>query len=330
MSKEVKEFILLSSCLVVVFLGTFFVMLNQNHATEMTDEEEVVDESGLTTGEFLEEVEEIEEEVFAPESFNGLLVGFDKSLGLTDVLMVANFNATTNEVKIISVPRDLHIDFREEPFATIKKEDPNNHIGYCKITEIYNNLDRTPDALKQLEKVVSEIVGLEIDYMATIDVSAFREVVDAVGGVEFYVPQRMYYVDRYQDLYIDLDEGLQLMDGDKAEQLVRFRKYTLGDIQRIQVQQDFMVELYKKVMEIRDLDQLVGLATTVYGLFQADFGLNFGLDYAQYFFELDKSDLLNSENMTTLPSWGEQIDEIWYQKWDMEEMHITVKELLSK
>lgn len=330
MSKEVKEFIILSSCLVVVFLGTFFVMLNQNHASEKGKDEVVNEEPSSTTGEFLEEAEEIEEEVFAPESFNGLLIGFDKSLGLTDVLMVANYNAYTNEVKIISVPRDLHIDFSEEPFASIKKADPNNHIGYCKITEVYNHLGRSEDALKQVEKIVSEIVGLDIDYMATIDVSAFREVVDAVGGVEFYVPQRMYYVDRYQDLYIDLQEGLQLIDGDKAEQLVRFRKYTLGDIQRIHVQQDFMIALYKKIMEIRDVDQLIGLVTTVYGLFQADFGLSFGLDYAQYFFELDKSDLLNAEHMVTLPSWGEQINEIWYQKWDMEEMHATVRDLLSK
>ncbi len=54
--------------------------------------------------------------------------------------------------------------------------------------------------------------------MATIDVGGFKEVVDAVGGVEFYVPQRMYYPDPLQDLYIDLQEGLQLLDG-QAEQL---------------------------------------------------------------------------------------------------------------
>ena len=41
----------------------------------------------------------------------------------------------------------------------------------------------------------------------------FVELVDLVGGVEFYVPQDMNYDDDWQDLHIHLEEGLQVLDG---------------------------------------------------------------------------------------------------------------------
>ena len=67
--------------------------------------------------------------------------------------------------------------------------------------------------------------------------------IDALGGVDFDVPQNMNYDDPVQDLHIHLKKGFQHLDGDKAEQLVRFRRYPTGDIKRVEVQQDFMKAL---------------------------------------------------------------------------------------
>jgi LCP family protein required for cell wall assembly len=78
---------------------------------------------------------------------------------------------------------------------------------------------------------------------------AFRETIDALGGVEFDVPQNMNYDDPQQGLSIHLKKGYQLLDGDKAEQLVRFRNYPMGDIDRTKVQFDFLYSfggVYKK------------------------------------------------------------------------------------
>ncbi len=327
MDKDLRELLMLSLTIAIIFFGSFLVV-----GTHKDNQQEI--EEAVQTDKGIEEVqveeEEVEEESFHPDSFTGLLIGFDKSRGLTDVIMVGYFDATTSEFKVISVPRDLHIDFRKEPFKTIKENDPNNRIAYCKLGEVYYNLGKDHDALKQLKKIISVIVGLEIDYMATIDVGGFKEVVDAVGGVEFYVPQRMYYPDPLQDLYIDLQEGLQLLDGDKAEQLVRYRKYKMGDLQRIQVQQDFMVALYTKISQIRDFNKVAELVTIGYNIFDSDFGLAFVLDYAQYFFDMKDQDILSSENMVILPSYGERINGIWYQKWSLEEHHEVVEELMNR
>ena len=55
-------------------------------------------------------------------------------------------------------------------------------------------------------------------------INGFRNIIDAIGGVEFDVPIRMFYNDPEQNLHIDLQKGKQLLNGKKAEMLVRFRQ----------------------------------------------------------------------------------------------------------
>lgn len=263
------------------------------------------------------------------ESFTGLLVGLDKSKGLTDVLMVGVMDVEKNSVKVISVPRDLEIDFTDEDFEHIKENNPDNNVSFCKLNEVYSLTGHNEQAFRDLKEIISIITGLEIDYLARIDVDGFSDLVDVIGGVEFNVPERMYYSDPFQDLYIDLDEGYQLLDGDKAEQLVRYRHYKMGDLQRIQVQQEFMVALFDKIMDIEDFDQVKDLATTGYNMFEADFGLLFALTYAEYFFNLDMKNVLSTTNMITIPSYGEKVGELWYQRWYLEEAHQVVDVLLN-
>lgn len=333
MRKEIKEILILSSILVVIFLGSFLVMAT--HEDNIVDKnQDVLNEQKNQSGEDtnVPTEEEVPEEPISVDSFTGLLIGTNS--GLTDVIMVGHFDATTNEVKIVSVPRDLHIDFREGPFKAIKddinKDGSVLKVAYCKLGETYINLGASKEHLYDVQTIVEEITGLQIDYMAVIDVSGFADVIDVIGGVDFDVPQRMYYTDKAQDLYIDLQKGPQHLDGEHAMQLVRFRKYVYGDLQRIQVQHDFIVELYKKISAIRSLDQIVDLTTSVYNIFESDFGLTFGLDYAKYLFEIETENLLNTENMVTIPSWGELIDEKWYQKWDAQEARKIVQELMDK
>lgn len=355
MNSEIKLLVILSSVVLVIFLGSFFVMANHedivtNNIDLNVDLTEVEEPD---TDEVAEVEEYIEPEVVEPlipevEDITGLLIGLDASGQLTDVLMVANFDVETNEVKIVSVPRDLEIDYREEPFTSMRNAfnekvnsgeiDANLHQrSYSKVNEIYVDTGMTNAGLYYTKEVVEEITGLEIDHIAFIDVYGFKDVVDAVGGVEFYVPEKMKYSDPLQDLYIDLEEGLQVLDGEHAMQMVRYRKYTMGDIQRIQVQQDFMAALAAKVTTIRDFDQIVALMNSVYDIFESDFGVNVALDYVTYAFELELDNLLDSENMVTIPSWGEKEEYEsngttkyrWHQYWDAEDARAVVDELMN-
>ena len=83
-------------------------------------------------------------------------------------------------------------------------------------------------------KIMREILNINVGWQFV------KDTVDIFGDVYFYVPQHMNYADPAQDLYISLRKGQQHLDGDKAEQLVRFRQYKNGDLGRIKVQQDFI------------------------------------------------------------------------------------------
>ena len=101
-----------------------------------------------------------------------------------------------------------------------------------KINSVYS---RYNDGIGALKKQVKTLVGFTPDFYVKVDLEMFVELVDLVGGVEFYVPQDMNYDDPWQDLHIHLEEGLQVLDGEKAMELVRFRRYSEGDIKRVEV-----------------------------------------------------------------------------------------------
>ena len=174
--------------------------------------------------ESVEHVDEVAEDT----RFNVLLVGVDKVSESTDVLMLLNVDTQELTVNISSIYRDTRV----------------NYDGYyCKINSVYKRAGRD---IGETIKAVKEITGAPVNYYLMVDLEGFEYIVDELGGVDFYVPQDMYYSDPEQNLYINLKEGLQHLDGDKAMQLVRFRKYLQGDVQRANVQQDFITSLIEQ------------------------------------------------------------------------------------
>lgn len=84
-----------------------------------------------------------------------------------------------------------------------------------------------------LVRRVEQFVGLPIDYYAIIDLEIFQNVVDALGGVEVNVPERMWYRDVAAGLTIDFQPGPQHMDGEEASEFIRYRQFRRGDIDRL-------------------------------------------------------------------------------------------------
>lgn len=328
MKREFLQLVMLLTVVCMIFAGATIIVGLDNKSVELTQSNHE-----LESQEPISDVEELNpetiEEKAVPDNITGLLIGFDVSGKLTDVMMVGHMDTVKNQVDIISIPRDLLIDFSEDELKDVKKNNPNNHLAYCKLNEVYNNVGADDRALKDVQEIIEIITGLRIDYMVRIDTNGFKELVDAVDGVEFDVPERMKYNDPAQDLHIDLQPGLQLLDGDKAEQLVRYRHYSMGDLRRIQVQQEFMTEFYKKVLSIQDFGQVKDLVSSAYDMVKADFGLLFIQQYAEYIFDLKMEDLLNPEHMATVPSYGEKINEIWYQTWSKEETNAVVDEIIN-
>ena len=190
--------------------------------------------------------EEIEEELELPAShregvYNILICGTDDDGYRTDTIIVAHLDEETHDVALMSVPRDTVV--------------LTGNGGIMKINSVYAG--GGADGMARLSKRLGAMLGFELDGYVLVNLEAFRETVDLVEGVEFDVPQDMYYQDPTQNLHIDLQAGKQLLDGEKAMELVRFRKgYASQDIQRTKVQQEFLRALAKKVLSVSSLTKI--------------------------------------------------------------------------
>lgn len=240
------------------------------------------------------------------KAVNIAVFGTDEEGFRTDVNIVINYTPKTGEIHLISVPRDTRVTMTDDMIEYLEEKgkyvpDKTGVYGQCKLTEVHayaGEGNRIAFSVAMLE----DILDIQIDYYVKVNLAAFRELVDAVGGVEFYVEDRLYYSDPVQGLYIDLYPGEQLLDGKKAEMLVRFREgYAQKDLKRIQVQQDFMKAFMEQVTKnetlLKNVDDLIKL-TLEYT--ETDMPLSKALHYAKYISKLDFS----SMTMDTIPGDG--------------------------
>lgn len=153
----------------------------------------------------------------------------DVFAGRSDTMLLVRVDPIANTASILSIPRDTRVTI---PGAGIRKI---NHA----------NVEGGPELAAQV--VSNTLNGITIDRYVRVSTSAFREMVDLLGGVEVYVPEPMKYVDNTQKLTIDLEQGNQILNGDQAEQFARFRQDGNGDIGRVQRQQQLIRALRDRI-----------------------------------------------------------------------------------
>ncbi len=197
-------------------------------------------------------------EVFSPklpDRTQFVIMCTDEDGTRTDTIMVGCYNSVTQGISLLSVPRDTIVSVSAANYQTMREEFPEPGQRTMKINAVhhYSGNDLGPEMLVD---ELNSLLGTDIQYYVRINFDAFHYLIDSIGGIEFDVPQDMDYDDPTQDLAIHLKAGLQTLDGDKAEQLVRFRKdnygggYANGDLGRIEMQQNFMKVLITKLASV--------------------------------------------------------------------------------
>jgi LCP family protein required for cell wall assembly len=115
-----------------------------------------------------------------------------------------------------------------------------------KINELRTHGGRE-DGIHYLKEQIEEMLGVDFDFYVEVRIPAFRRIVDAIGGVEMYIPRRLFYVDPDQNLRIDVPGGRVVhLDGNMAEGVVRYRQWPMGDLQRNEMQMQFMTLLIQQ------------------------------------------------------------------------------------
>ncbi|HEB01508.1 MAG TPA: LytR family transcriptional regulator [Candidatus Portnoybacteria bacterium] len=181
----------------------------------------------------------VEKSPFEEERINLLLLGI-RGIGdphgglLTDTLMVISLKPETEEVAMISIPRDIYLEM------------PGQGISR-KINEAYGLGEGSGygGGLTLAKKAVSRVTGLKIHYAFSIDFRAFKEIIDALGGITVYVPRELRETGQWSGYEFYVPVGYQKMDGETALFYARAR-FSTSDFDRARRQQEILIGIKNK------------------------------------------------------------------------------------
>ena len=244
---------------------------------------------------------------------------------LTDSIMIASYNPQTQQASLLSIPRDTYVGKKDKNTAT------SNYLASYKINTVYRNGTNIPETIE----CVNNITGLNLDKYLLIDTDAIIEVVDAIGGVTFDVPIDMDYDDPAQDLHIHLKAGEQLIDGEKAEQLLRFRhnndgtsypsEYGDNDIGRMRTQREFIQVTAKQLLRVENVTKVLNLMDIVFKNVKTNLDMETLKYYIPYIFKFNTSNIVSD----TLPGVPEKCNGIWIYTADKVQTKQVIQDLFT-
>lgn len=163
-----------------------------------------------------------------------LLMGVDErehDVGRSDTMMLLRLDPKGSKADLINLPRDTRVWL-----------DRSEHV---KLNSFYpkGGAEATVNAVAQMLQIPKP-------YWVEVNMQGFVEIIDALGGVSITLDRDYDYEDPYQDLYIHLKAGEQVLDGKQSLHFVRLRYDGVGndDISRIKRQQQFIQALQTKLI----------------------------------------------------------------------------------
>lgn len=200
-------------------------------------------------------------------NINILVLGCDEREGekqaRADVIIVATIRPEEKEVSLFSIPRDTRVSIEGHG-----KDKINHAMAYGGVSLITNT--------------VENFLGIQIDHAVKVNFDGFINVIDALGGVNIDVPERMYKPLEA----IDLLPGYQTLYGEDALAFVRWRGDGLGDYGRIARQQQFIAALTEKVKSM-SIGQALQVLDAVMDSIETDMSVREMTSYATNLIGLD-------------------------------------------
>ncbi|ORU01129.1 Cell envelope-associated transcriptional attenuator LytR-CpsA-Psr, subfamily M [Anaerovibrio sp. JC8] len=240
-----------------------------------------------------------------------MIMGVDEregDVGRSDTLMVATLDPKKKKAALLSIPRDTRVKINGHGFDKI-------NAAYA-----YGGYELTMDT-------VEDLIGVHMEHYILINIKSFKKIIDAIGGVDINVEKRMYYEDVWDDdggLLIDLQPGLQHMDGDTAITYVRYRDEE-GDIGRIRRQQKFMQAVMDQITSPAIITRIPSIIKEVVNSVQTDLSMKQLIEFATSLKDAQKSGL----QAEMLPGKPIYIDGVSYWMPDLAKLRTTVANTLD-
>ena len=255
------------------------------------------------------------------DTIDVLVLGISEDLDskLTDTIMVCSYNPKTQRASMLSIPRDTYIG---------KNKSKAN--GYDKINAVYGS-----KGAEGTLKAVNEITGMNLQYYVVVNNQVVIDLVNDIGGVYFDVPIKMNYDDKTQNLHIHLDKGYQKLDGDHAEQLLRFRhnnngtsypsEYGDNDYGRMKTQREFMVEVAKQTLKLKNITHIKSIMTTIFQNVETNLKLDDIFPYVPWAVSFDTANI-SSNQVVANP---QEYNKLSFVVYDEEETEKIIKEMTN-
>lgn len=228
--------------------------------------------------------------------FNFLVIGLNDDTGNnTDTMMLVNYDVAAGNINVVQIPRDTYIDWT----YNFRKINSVFAAGF-NTSNAADKTGRRVDGIEELCGFIESNMCVKIDFYVLVDLTAFQNVIDAMGGVEVDVPCDMVYNDNEQNLHLNLKAGRQVLDGYQAMCFCRNRhSWADQDYGRMDIQKLFIsATLNQLKANITDPAVLASLVETAFKNVQTNLTLENCVYFATQVLKTDMSKI----RMVTLPT----------------------------
>ena len=234
----------------------------------------------------------------ASGNVNILIIGIDDVEGVhrSDTIAFCTVDIDNKIIRLMSIPRDTRVQIEGHGWQKI-----NHAYAYGKE--------------KLLEKTIVNYLGMPVNYHIIVNYQSFPEIVDLMGGVDIDVAKRLSYNDNAGNLHININKGLQHMDGQTALDYVRFRHDALGDIGRVQRQQKFLSAILDKAKTPSMMSELPSITKQLLKLVNSNMNPTQAIQFASYLKDIPKENMM----FFTLPGKAAYISKVSYWIGDISE-----------
>ena len=276
---------------------TFHSSVNEINNDDITDQIETVRDEEVTVGQ---------------DPISILLLGIDTGEydrvgdtgGRSDIMMVVTVNPDTNQAYMTSIPRDSYTEI----------------VGYGTMDKI--NHAYAFGGISMSANTVQNFLNIPIDYVISMDMGGFVDIIDTMGGVEI-TPVETFE----QEGYYFVEGETQMMDGSRVLQYIRNRYTDTGDYGRQLRARQVLGAVADQLVSLDSVTNVGGLVNIV----QENVVTNLDVSEAQSL-ALDANSILDNLEMLQLEGSSETIDGVYYEMIDpasLEAVSSTLRENLE-
>ncbi len=195
----------------------------------------------------------------------------------TDLILYIHYNVRDNKVSILQIPRDSYV---------------GDMVSNYRINSIFAEGENKESHITNLAKYINEAFGLPVDKFISLDMAAFKEIIDVFGGIQLYLPEDIYVFDDAGNKTLFASAGQGWFNGSDAEIVVRARKqFAQGDVQRLMLQRYVYAAMFEMLTDATIEDMYRHILPIVSYRVKSDMDFNTMLSLCTRVLELEGEDI---------------------------------------